>query len=379
MKIGLFGGTFNPPHKTHVNIARQAKRQLGLDKLLAVPCGDPPHKACDVDKLTRLCLTRLAFDGIAETWDYEVRKEDKSYTVETLREAKRLYPNDELYLVIGGDSLQNFHKWYCPNEIADLATIAVAARANELPTDIVDGVIRQFNAKVVVLDVEPNGISSSEIRLRYQFGWDNGEYVPEAVNKYVKEHGLYSKYRQMVDKLKTYLTEQRFKHTFYVVKRGLELCNDEERDDVFVACLLHDCAKYIDEKDYAKYRFVAPAGMPKPVIHSFLGAYVANMDFGIDLEAGGKSGSIISAISYHTTGRPNMSRLEKIVYIADKTEETRPYPLEHLLDGTLDEMFLKCLFEANEYREQAHGDSDFALTDLTLKYYKGELKIEGSN
>ena len=71
-----------------------------------------------------------------------------------------------------------------------------------------------------------------------------------------------------------------------------------------------------------------------------------------------------------------MTRLEKIVYVADKTEETRPYPLEHLLSGTLDEIFLKCLFEANEYREQAHGDSDYWLTDLTLKYYKGEFTIE---
>ena len=107
MKIGIFGGTFNPPHNTHVNIARQAVAQLRFDKLLVVPCGIPPHKYCGVDKLVRLQLCNLAFAGVAcsdvtEVWDYEIRKDTASYTVETLREVKRLYPDSELYLIIGG-------------------------------------------------------------------------------------------------------------------------------------------------------------------------------------------------------------------------------------------------------------------------------------
>lgn len=363
MRIGLFGGTFNPPHITHVNIAKQAVKQLKLDKLLVVPCGDPPHKRCDVDKHTRLELTKLAFQGIGETWDYEILNTGKSYTVVTLNKVKQLYPEVELYLIIGGDSLQSFDKWYCPDEIARLATIAVAARESELPSNLIADVTRKFNANIVALDVEPNDDSSTEIRLRYQFGKDNSAYVPKAADEYVLRNNLYSEYKQMVAKLKTYLKPERFEHTYYVVKRGLELASDGEYDKVFVACLLHDCAKYIDEKDFAKYGFVKPADMPKPVTHCFLGAKVAAIDFGVT------DNEILDAIAYHTTGRPNMTRLEKIVYVADKTEETRPYPLEHLLSGALDEMFLKCLAEANEYRIQAHGDSDFALTDDTLKFY----------
>lgn len=366
MKIGLFGGTFNPPHNTHVNIAKHAVTQLNLDKLLIIPCGLPPHKYCDVDKRIRLRLCELAFCRVAktETWDYEILKADKSYTVETLREVKKRYPDCELYLIIGGDSLKNFDKWYCPDEIASLATLAVAARESELPTNLLNDVKRRFNAQLVVLDVVPNAVSSTDIRLRYQFGKDNAEYVPKAVDEYVLNNGLYAEYRDMALKLKTYLKPERLEHTFYVVKRGLEFASADEYDKVFVTCLLHDCAKFIDEADYCKYGFVKPADMPKPVVHSFLGAKVAQIDFGVN------DPEILDAITYHTTGRPNMTRLEKIVYIADKTEQTRPYPLEHLLTGSLDEIFIKCLVEANEYRVEAHGDSDFTLTDETLEFYK---------
>ena len=363
MKIGLFGGTFNPPHITHINIARKAAEQLSLDKLIAVPCGDPPHKRCDADKNERLAMTRIAFDGIADVWDYEISKSGKSYTVETLREVKRINPEAEIYLIIGGDSLKYFDTWYCPKEIASAATLAVANRADSDIVNSADKAQAEYGAKVIMLDVAPDGVSSTEIRLRYTFGMSNADCVPKAVDEYIVRKALYAEYSAMVCKLKTYLTQERFMQTFYVVKRGLELAADEMRDKAFVACLLHDVAKYVSPDRYAEYGFVCPKGMPAPVVHSFLGAKVAERDFGItDTE-------ILQAIKYHTTGRPDMTELEKLVYVADKTEQTRPYPLEHLLSGTLDEMFLKCLAEANEYREQVHGDTDFDLTDKTLEYY----------
>lgn len=367
MKIGIFGGTFNPPHNTHVNIARQAVAQLRFDKLLVVPCGIPPHKYCGVDKLVRLQLCNLAFAGVAcsdvtEVWDYEIRKDTASYTVETLREVKRLYPDSELYLIIGGDSLANFSKWYRSDEIAGLATLAVADREKSGETNE-NETFRLLNANVVHLDVQPNDVSSTEIRLRYQFGKDNSSYVPRNVDEFVLKNKLYADYRDTALKLQGYLKPERFEHTFYVVKRGLEFASSEEYGKVFTACLLHDCAKYVSERDYSKYGFECPSNMPKTVVHSFLGAEVAKRDFNVCDE------EVLNAIRYHTTGRPEMTRLDKIVYVADKTEQTRPYPLEHLLSGTLDEIFLKCLVEANEYRVEAHGDSDFELTNLTLKYY----------
>ena len=370
MKIGLFGGTFNPPHITHVNIAKAALEQLSLDKLIVMPCGDPPHKRVDVDKTIRFKLATLAFQDFAEISDYELNKSGKSYTVDTLRYIKELYPNSELYLIIGGDSLVNFGTWYCPKEIAKLATLVVADRSRKTPAATLRRVERVYGAKILQLSIEATDISSTEIRLNYQFGQTNNGLVPDLVDDYILDHGLYAQYREFVFDVRAYLTPERFSHTFYVVKRGLELAADDEKEKVFTACLLHDVAKTITPAEYGKYGFSKPSDMPDSVVHSFLGAEVAKRDFGItDRE-------ILDAIAYHTTGRPNMTRLEKIVYVADKTEDSRPYPLSHLKKGTLDDMFIKCLVEAYEVCLQRHCDSVCPLSEQTIEYYKQQHKIQ---
>ena len=364
MKIGIFGGTFNPPHNTHIDIVKTAKEQLGLDELLVVPCGDPPHKTCEVDGSVRFELAKLAFGGIAEVSDYELTKNGKSYTVETLRHVAELYPDAELYLIIGGDSLKNFGKWFSPAEIAKMCTLVVASRGRRrTPKRTILRIEEKYGAKVVLLDTKPNTVSSTELRLRYEFSLDNSAFVPEAVNEYVLAQGLFAQHRAMVEKLRGYLDEERFNHTFYVVKRGLEICKEEEREEVFVACLLHDCAKRVSPDDYAKYGFAPQSDMPRSVIHSFLGAEVAKRDFGVSNQ------QILDAIAYHTTGRPNMTRLDKIVYVADKTEDTRPYPLSHLKRGSLDRMFIKCLVEAYEVCLERHHDSVCPLSEQTIDFY----------
>ena len=364
MKIGIFGGTFNPPHNTHVDIVNAAKQQLGLDKLLVMPCGDPPHKACEVDASVRYRLAKLAFEHLATVSDYELSKAGKSYTVETLRHVAETYPNAELYLLVGGDSLKNFGKWYRPSEIAELCTLAVASRGRrKVSGRTVQRIEEKYGAKVVVLDTKPNTVNSTEIRLRYQFGLDNSEFVPSQVNDYVLAEGLFAEHRNEIDKLRSYLSEERFSHTFYVVKRGLEICKDEEREAVFTACLLHDCAKFISPEDYAKYGFTPQPDMPASVVHSFLGAEVARRDFGVTDQ------QILDAIAYHTTGRPNMTRLDKIVYVADKTEDSRPYPLSHLKRGSLDRMFVKCLVEAYEVCRERYHDSICPLSEQTIEFY----------
>lgn len=362
MKLGIFGGTFNPPHNTHVKIAEKAKTQLGLDKLIVMPCGIPPHKPCDMDGATRLALARAAFEG-CEVSDYEIEKEGASYTVETLRHFKTLYPQAELFLIIGRDSYCNFDKWYCPQEIASLATLAVADRASATQSETSNRIQNATGAKAVLLDIRPDAVSSTEIRLRYEFGFDNSHLVPKAVDEYVLQRGLYSKFRDTAMKLRGYLSEKRLMHTFHVVKRGLEFADEQERDKVFLSCLLHDCAKYISPADYGKYGFVPPKDMPEPVIHSFLGEVVAKQDFGV------QDDEVLSAIAYHTTGRPNMTKLEKIVYVADKAEETRPYPLQHLLQGSLDDILKACLAEANSYKIAHHGTEEYALSKATLEFY----------
>ncbi len=363
MKIGIFGGTFNPPHNTHVALAREAIAQLGLDRLIVVPCGDPPHKQCDVSAQVRLQLARAAFGNFAQVDDYEINKESKSYTAETLAHYRQLYPDAKLYLIIGGDSVRDFGKWYCPERIVGMCTVAAVCRDDE---ESLEQPLRQlrevYGADAVTLTFSPTQLSSTDIRLRYEFGMDNGSLVPAEVDNYVFIHKLYSKYSAMIQTLKKYLIPQRFNHTFYVVKRGQELARDELKDKAFLACLLHDVAKYIPQQDYICYGF-EQGDLPDSVVHSFLGSHVARQDFDIEDE------EILNAIAYHTTGRPDMTELEKIVYVADKTEDSRPYPLEHLKQGSLDEQFVACLKEAYRVCLKRHCDSLCPLSELTVRWY----------
>ncbi len=362
MKIGIFGGTFNPPHYFHKQILLEAQSQLNLDKLIVVPSGMPYHKFCDVSKQNRLVMTKLAFQDIAEVSQIDIDRQGNTYTVDTLKQLKTVYPNDDLYFIIGGDSLRDFDKWHLPQEIVKLCTLAVAERA-DCPLPIAE-VEQKYNCQIAKINVFPSDVSSSEIRLRYQFGLDNGALVDPIVDMYICDNWLYSKYCPLTHKLHGYLTEKRFSHTFYVTMRGLSLANEDEYEKVFLTCALHDCAKYIKPQDYSKYGFVKPSDMPVEVVHAFLGALVAEQDFDItDIE-------ILDAIRYHCTARPNMTRLEKIVYVADKTEKTRPYPVEHLLKGSLDDMFKACLIEANEFCLTNHGQNVYYLTQQALDFYK---------
>lgn len=359
MKIGLFGGTFNPPHKTHITMACQAIEQLQLDKLIVMPCGDPPHKNTDVDKFARFEMCKIAFQGIGEVSDYEITKQGKSYTVDTLRHLHDVYPDAQFFLIIGEDSLRDFEKWYQPQQILQLCTLAVCQR-DGVDTGVMD---QKYVGKIRNLTFTPTDVSSTEIRLRYNFRLPNEQFVDENVNKYILDNNVYGKKTQVVDKLRTYVTDtKRFNHTYYVVKRGLQLAPSNLKEKTFWACLLHDCAKNLPETAYSNYNFDS-ADMPRAVIHAFLGAIVAKQDFGITDQ------EILDAIKYHCTARPNMTDLDMLVYVADKTEETRPFPTDHLLQGTLKNMFVACLLEANEYTLAKGNGKLYHLTQEAIDFY----------
>ena len=139
MKIGIYGGTFNPPHRGHLTAAAAVVSMLKLDKLLLIPASIPPHKALPEGSSTaeqRLEMTRLAGEqlglgGKVETLDIELRRGGKSYTSDTLVELKALYPDDELWLLMGADMFLSFQTWHEPEKVASLAGIAAFGRTEE--------------------------------------------------------------------------------------------------------------------------------------------------------------------------------------------------------------------------------------------------------
>ena len=135
MRIGIYGGTFNPPHIGHVHAAEEAERVMGLDKLLIVPDNVPPHKTLpegSPDNAQRLEMVRLAFGAVpcAEVSDLELRREGKSYSVDTVRAVHAQYPDAELWLLMGSDMLEILHLWHEPEALMRLANIGTFARGD---------------------------------------------------------------------------------------------------------------------------------------------------------------------------------------------------------------------------------------------------------
>ncbi len=198
-RIGLFGGTFDPPHLGHLVLAEWARVRLRLERVVFVPAGAPPHKRGR--RLTpaahRLAMTRLAVAGNAafEVSELEARRRGPSFTVDTLRELRGRFPDARFYLLMGADSLAEFPGWHEPETIARLATLAVAAR----PAEWSRAAVRRAHAarpsrgrgRVVALDNPLVAISSSALRARARAGRSLRYLVPEAVADYVAERGLY--------------------------------------------------------------------------------------------------------------------------------------------------------------------------------------------
>jgi nicotinate-nucleotide adenylyltransferase len=194
-RIGILGGTFNPPHLGHLLLAQEAHAALGLDRVLLVPAGAPPHKAVPEDPGAerRLHMVRLAVQGDDRfgVSDLEVVRPGPSYTVATLRAIDAQAPQDELYLIVGGDTAEALPGWHRPEEILELAHLAVAERGDR--RERVEAALAGLGGarRVSFLDMSRVDISSSEIRRRLAAGLPVRYLVPDAVADYVAAEGLY--------------------------------------------------------------------------------------------------------------------------------------------------------------------------------------------
>jgi nicotinate-nucleotide adenylyltransferase len=194
-RIGLFGGTFDPPHLGHLVLAEWARVRLRLDQVVFMPAGTPPHKRGRrlTDAVDRLAMTRLAVRGNPAfvVSAFEARRAGPSFTVDTLRHLHARRPGARFYLLMGLDSLEDFPGWHRPGEIARLATLVVATRpgpAGPAPRAPVPARLR-----VIRLDNPPVAISSSALRARARTGRSLRYLVPDAVAAYVERRGLYGR------------------------------------------------------------------------------------------------------------------------------------------------------------------------------------------
>ena len=183
-KIALLGGTFDPIHKAHIEIAKKAVSALGLDKVIFVVAGQPPHKTGDyrIDAFHRYNMVKIAIveEKCFEVSDYEIKKRGKSYSYLTAAHFKNKYPDSKIYFIIGDEAFREMSSWRHPEKLSELVKFAVFTR---------DG--GTVSGKCEKIEIEPINISSTQIREMLAEGKDAGELLPDGVMEYIRKNNLY--------------------------------------------------------------------------------------------------------------------------------------------------------------------------------------------
>ena len=336
MRIAIYGGSFNPPHIGHAEAARAACEALKPDKFLIIPASTPPHKELEKNSPTpeqRLEFCRLAFADIpgVEVSDMELRREGKSYTADTVDALRREYPGAEICIVMGTDMFLSFKTWYRWQYMLECCTLAVLSREDFDRREIErfrEELERENDARVIVIPHTPLPMSSTKIREKLRLGLGEDE-LSQPVYECIIRNGFYDAkpalpwLRQMV---MPYLDENRIAHVTGVESQAVLLAMrwGEDPDSAAVAGILHDITKAQGKEKQLKlcekYGIILEqAERENPaLLHARTGAALSRDLFGI-------SDEIYSAIRWHTTGRPDMTMLEKILYLADYTDPTRDF------------------------------------------------------
>lgn len=204
-KIGIFGGTYNPPHIGHLNIAEEFIKLYVPEKVLIIPTYIPPHKekAGSVSAAERAELCRRTFKGpFYEICDIEINRKGKSFTADTLRELSGRAPDAEFYFLVGDDMLRTLHTWREPKEILRLCRIVAAVRSDSLTTEDLFAYARQHfpeeyeYGRIQFIYTEPFPLSSTEVRSKAEAGLDIRTLVTPECYEYIKEKGLYENVRE---------------------------------------------------------------------------------------------------------------------------------------------------------------------------------------
>ena len=197
MKIGIYGGSFDPVHKGHVNAAINFMEELSLDKVIVIPAYQPPHKKglAMTPSEHRMNMCRLAFgdlDGF-EVSDIEIQRADEGYMADTVEQLREIYPDDEFYLLIGGDMLLSFRRWYEWHRITNEAVLAVAARnwEDDAALEAEAAILRSNGAEVRIVPIDVKELSSTEVREAVRRADDIASMVPKGVDEYIWNHYLY--------------------------------------------------------------------------------------------------------------------------------------------------------------------------------------------
>ena len=335
MRIGIYGGSFNPPHRGHTISAVEAARELRLDKLVVVPAGEPPHKKLSEnspDALQRLEMTRIAFAGFPdiEVSDIEAKRPGESYTIDTVRELKAFYPDDELLLIMGTDMYNSLHGWRESIALLELVTPVVMLREGFNIDKTAEQTTRLAAAGHTAIMLKNRAVDASSTVLRNKISqrlktW----HIDEDVYSYIIDGGFYSA-KPDLDWLRRraymMLEPKRILHVTGCEETAARLAERWGADvtEAREAAILHDITKRLGEE--AQIKMCAEYSIETDeqeratwkMLHSKTAAAFAARHLCV-------SKAVENAIKWHTTGCAGMTLLEKIIYLADFIEPNRSF------------------------------------------------------
>ncbi len=392
-RIGILGGTFNPIHLAHIMLAETAYGQLGLDKVLIMPSNNPPHKkndalAADEDRAE---MVRLAVKGNEHLRfsDFELKREGITYTSDTLTLLCEENPDTRYYFIVGADSLFKFDTWHEPATILRKCALVCSGRGSMNSADVRKKIeeVRDryttddFIPEIYYVDLPATEISSNLIRDLISYEMPVEAYLAPAVLKYINDHNLYlnGQFEAIKRDLKALLKPSRYRHSISVAKTAVYLAMNIGYDTYrpYLAGILHDCAKYMGDEDML--RTANECGIELEdiekravqLVHAKVGAHFAKTKYGIEDE------EIISAIRFHTTGRPGMTTLEQLIYISDTIEplrkwenNTEPDMIRSVATSDLDRATYIILKRTYEYITRMYRSNVSDQTKETYKYYR---------
>ncbi len=335
MDIAIYGGSFNPPHLGHIEAARAVAEQLHPDRFLVIPCNITTHKQEEQESISpedRFELCKLAFRDVdgAEVSDIELARGGMSYTAETVEQLRRLCPDDEITLVLGADLLSGLEDWYRAGYILENCTLAVLSReeGDEETESRCEHLRRDCGAKVRLIEHVPVSMSSRDIRhrLRFRQGADMlaGDVYAEIIRRRLYE--AQPELRWLRAQAMELIKPGRIAHVTGCESEAVMLARrwGEDLETAAEAGILHDITKKqkFDEQLILcrKYGIIPDETELRcpQLLHALTGAAFARDRFGVP-------DAVYEAIRWHTTGKPDMTLLEKIIYLADMTEPTRSF------------------------------------------------------
>ncbi len=385
-KMGLFGGSFDPIHQGHLDMALGLADTLGLDGVVLMPTFVPPHKIREsmASGEHRLAMCRLAAEGHPQLQvsDLELTREGASFTVDTLTALCQQYPDTQWYLITGADMFVTLRTWYRFEDIARMAVLCTIPREGTDTTRL-NAYAAELTADGIACYVAPNPVapvSSTEIRRRVAAGESLAGLVPDGVAQYMAQNGLYcqdagmktqTRDEQFIEIIRTRLSDYRFRHSLCVAEEARRLAQryGADPDKAYTAGILHDIMKDTPKEtqlQLLKQYEVAldPVERQSPTLwHARTGeVFLRHILDVVDQD-------LLQAVRYHTTGRAGMTLLEQVLFVADFTSADRDYPDVDVMRAKADQSLEAAMLYGVAYTIRDLVGADRAVHPDTLALY----------